>query len=573
MVNRNLFKSASPRDVIKNEAGGVAYKMSAKHALAQYAFTGTLANTFYIGAQAQLDAVLKLCKECDPEYVAKTAIAARKGYMKDMPAMLAAYLHATDPKLLAKVFDRIINNGLMLKKFVQIVRSGVTGRRGFGSTTKRTIRKWFDGRTDVQLMYDNIGGGKAVSLEHILRMVRPKPKDKTRSAMYAWIRGAKITEGTLIQPVRFKTEDGTFKEEERCYNFADLPERLRLWEAYKAHPDEFEYPPKVPFRMLTSLKLGTKEWTGIAKNMSWDELRQNLVTLNRHGVFDSPDMVKQVCDRLRSPEEIAKANVFPYQLLAAYLNTGPTPTGYGWTTSYWNTMGQHDAKGKEADRIKVPKELRYALEAALEEAVKNVPTVEGKVFICPDTSGSMGYPITGDRYHYGKPPATKVRCVDVAGLITAAILRRNPRAAALPFSTRVHDVELHPMASVMQNAEKFTSLGGGGTSCSEPLRVLNGLNAEGDVVVFVSDYESWSDPRGNSGTAMMQQWNRFKVRNPQAKLICIDLTPRGNKQVRSHPDILHIGGFSDQVFNIMRDFVEGELGPEQWIGTIKEVSL
>jgi 60 kDa SS-A/Ro ribonucleoprotein len=286
-------------------------------------------------------------------------------------------------------------------------------------------------------------------------------------------------------------------------------------------------------------------------------------------------MVDYACKKLRDPDEIAKARCFPYQLLATYLNTGATPEGFGWTTRYWQTYSRYDdGKGKAADAITIPKEVRNALESAMEVAIQNVPAIPGQVFICPDTSGSMGYPVTGLRdYGYGKSPSTKVRCVDVAGLVTAAVLRRNPMARALPFSTKVHDIELHPMDSILRNAAKFSALGGGGTACSEPLRVLNALNAEGDVVIFVSDYESWSDPSGNRGTAMMQEWNRFKVRNPKAKLVCIDVTPRRNHQAKQNPDVLCVGGFSDQVFKIMDQFVTGKLHPDHWVGLIESVEL
>jgi len=412
-----------------------------------------------------------------------------------------------------------------------------------------------------------------VSLADVLRLVRPSPKDKTRSALYAWIRGATVQDGErLVQKIRYKDrQTQEFVEKDRVHSFDDLPQRLKLWEMYKSDPSGFGSPPKVPFQMLTSLDLGVEEWETIAKNMSWQELRQNLNTLQRHGVLANPRMSEYVCAKLSSSEEILKAKCFPYQLLVAYLNTGPSPKGFGWTANYWQNAEAD--KGKDADRITVPKEVRYALEAALELAVKNVPTIDGKVFVCPDTSGSMGYPVTGDRGYYGKPPSTKVRCVDVAGLMTAAILRRNPTAAALPFNTRVHDIELNPMDSVMRNAARFSSLGGGGTACSEPLRVLNSLNAIGDVVIFVSDYESWADTKTGSGTAMMQEWNRFKVRNPKAKLVCVDITPHDNRQLLSHPDIMYVGGFSDQVFTMIDRFVKGELSANHWTTEIKKIEV
>ena len=143
---QNLFKSTPgpllPATNAMNEAGGVAYGRSPKAMLAQYAATGCLAGTFYATAEQQLATVLGLCgsPEIDPEFVARTAVYARtKAHMKDLPVLLAATLTVRGPGLLAEVFDRVIDDGRMLRNFVQIVRSGVVGRKSLGSLPKRLV--------------------------------------------------------------------------------------------------------------------------------------------------------------------------------------------------------------------------------------------------------------------------------------------------------------------------------------------------------------------------------------------------------------------------------------------------
>ena len=114
-----------------NEAGGLAYKLSAKEALAQLAATGCLSQTFYANEVDQLKTILELTSDSgvDDEFLAKLALYARvKGYMKDMPAILCAVLASRKSPLLDKVFPVVIDNGKMLRNFVMAVRSGVTGR-------------------------------------------------------------------------------------------------------------------------------------------------------------------------------------------------------------------------------------------------------------------------------------------------------------------------------------------------------------------------------------------------------------------------------------------------------------
>jgi len=116
-------------------------------------------------------------------------------------------------------------------------------------------------------------------------------------------------------------------------------------------------------------------------------------------------------------------------------------------------------------------------------------------------------------------------------------------------------------------------VGGGGTNCSAPLALLNEWKAEGDLVVFVSDYESWADPRVGRGTEMMRQWGIFRARNPRARLVCIDVQPYRSVQAQEREDVLNVGGFSDQVFDVLAEFAAGRLNANHWVGLINQVAL
>ncbi|PTY01577.1 RNA-binding protein [Verrucomicrobia bacterium LW23] len=542
MANTSLFKSIVgklvPATNTRNEAGGSAYAFTPRHALAQYATTGCLTRTYYASAETQLEKVLGFARQVAPEFLAKTAVYAREaGFMKDMPALLCAVLatpvahadiepgtpaaaelaaaNAARAELLKKIFPRVIDNGRMLRNFVQIIRSGQTGRKSLGSLPKRLVVDWLNAATDKTLFEASVGN--APSLADVIRMVHPRPADPARAALYGYL---------IDQP----------------HDAALLPEQVRDFEAYKAGATRVL--PKVPFQMLTALELGKAEWTSIAETAPWHMTRMNLNTFARHGVFDNNDAIADtVAARLRNAEAIGKARVFPYQLLAAYLASASTR--------------------------EVPRKVTEALQDAMEIATANVPVVQGKVWVLPDVSGSMSCPVNG----YGTAVRSKVRCIDVAALIAATILRKNPEAQVLPFDTEVRNVTLNPRDSVMTNAHKLARLQGGGTSCSAPLIELNRRRAQGDLVIYVSDNESWMDtPRGR-GTCVMQAWKEFKKRNPNAKLVCIDLQPYGSTQAEEADDILNVGGFSDHVFTIVRDFAEGNLSPAHWVGEIEKIAL
>jgi len=527
MANKTLFKSLVgkliPATDAINEERASAYALAPKHQLAQYAATGCLNTTFYTAADEQLAKVLELCADIDAEFIAKTAVFCReRGFMKDMPALLCAVLSVKDRDLLARVFPRVIDNAKMLRNFVQIVRSGTVGRKSLGSAPKRLVREWLDARDPATLFKANVG--QDPSLTDIVKMVHPKPKDAAREALFGYFIG-------------------------RDYAFDALPDVVREFEAFKQalndkHAGDVRTEvPDVPFQMLTALELGTAEWTAIARRAPWQMTRMNLNTFARHGVFGEAGLVELVADRLRDAKAIAKARVFPYQLLVAY------------------TMANANAG--------IPKEVCEALQDAMEIAIGNVPSVAGQVYVCPDVSGSMSSPVTG----YRKGATTSVRCIDVAALVAAAVLRKNARTEVLPFECDVVKVNLNSRDSVMTNAAKLAAVGGGGTNCSAPLELLNRRKAKGDLVIFISDYESWVDAGGGRGTATMREWNAFKQRNPNARLACIDVQPYRTVQAVERADILNVGGFSDQVFDVVSEFARGELNADHWIGVIESVEL
>lgn len=544
MANKQLFASSRgrllPAADTFNEAGGLAYALPPKAALAQLVMTGSLGNAFYADAQAQLGALLDIARQVDPLYVAKTAVFARRhGYMKDTPAVLVALLTLGSPELSRRAFGRVIDNGRMLRNFVQILRSGALGRKSLGSAPKRLVQRWLDGRTVEQLMNDAVG--QSPSLADIIKMVHPRPVNAEREALYGWLLGRTVSPG-------------------------QLPEPVQAYEAFKAalaSGDQDAPLPAVNFQLLTALPLGRAHWIDIARRAPWQTLRMNLNTFARHGVFGEPspanalqealtrsrltvteppaDLVPELAARLGDAETIRRARVFPYQLLATRRALDP----------------------------RVPGELREAVQDALEIALENVPALAGKVYVLPDVSGSMQAPVTG----YRQGATSQVTCRDAAALIASAILRHNPSAEVIAFDDQIRPLALNPRDSVTTNAAILARTGGGGTNTSQPLAWLNARHARGDLVVYCSDNESWVDSNRQGATETLRQWEAFRARNPAARLVCLDLQPYASSQAVSRADILNIGGFSDAVFEVLGRFARGEHDGEQWVAAIDAVEV
>lgn len=526
MANKRLFSSIfrrEPRANAVNEAGGAAYAMDPKHALAQVAATGTFGNVYYASAQAQLDELRGLIDQVnDNEFLAKLAVYAReKAFMKDLPAALLVALSTRDTKLMHQVFDRVVDNGRVLRTVFQMVRSGQFGRKSLASSMQRAFQRWLNEASVSKLLSASIGNDP--SLRDVLRLARPTPKDNQRRALFGWLTDKEVSKWAPAAE-------------------ADLPIEVQKLIAYRQASSEdvqAQLVADLPARwdLLADVASGPAVWKALARRMGPQALRMNLNTLLRHQVLSDPEMVDFVAARLSDAEAIRRSRQFPYQYLAAYLNVSSD----------------------------VPDKIRQALNQAAEIACGNIPVLPGPVLIGVDTSGSMSSPVSGFR---GRGATSRMRCVDVAALFAAAVLRKNPDSVVVPFDTQAYDVSMDPADTILSLAKRLAKFGGGGTDCSIPLRVANERYKRRAFagVVLVSDNESWvyanrafaMSPDG--GTGVMREWLKFEKHQrqlgvAQPKLICIDIQPYTTTQAPERANILNIGGFSDAVFQVVASFL------------------
>jgi 60 kDa SS-A/Ro ribonucleoprotein len=539
MANKGLFaslKSLLPRADARNEEGAPAYRLPPKHALAQLAATGCFNGAFYATAENQLETLLTLVGQVDDNvFLAQLAVYSReRAFMKDMPAALLLILSKRDPLLFHRVFDRVVDNGRVLRTLFQMVRSGQFGRKSLSYSLQRAFQRWLNQAGVGQLLAASIGSDP--SLRDVLRLARPTPTDNVRRALFGWL---------TDKPIEKWAPAGA----------DDLPTEIRALAAYRAAQTEAEQVETLRharFRwdLLADAARGPLVWKAIARQMGPQALRMNLSTLRRHGALDDTEIVEFVAARIADAEEIRQSRQFPYQYLAAYLNA----------------------------EIDVPQKIKAALCQAAEIACGNVPRLAGPVVIGLDVSGSMQSPVTGVRGHGA---TSRVRCVDVAALFAAAILRRNPDSVVIPFDNKAFWVTIDPQDTILSLAERLAKYGGGGTDCSLPLAKANAWHPRRRFAgcVLVSDCESWIGAGRYNSTAVMTKWREFVSNQVRLqggayagpKLVCIDLQPYTTTQAPDRSDILNVGGFSDTVFEVAASFLAGE--PGRFVAEVEAVVL
>lgn len=520
-MDRSMFSTTRPRERkadTRNKAGGKAYSIPAKVALAKYVVTGHLGETYYANAEVAVEELLDLMHQCDNEWIAKVAVYGRRdALIKDAPALMTGYLAVHAPELFERVAPRVLNNGRMVRNLVQVLRSGILDRTGdpvknLPRCARRYIAGWLCERTPEKLLNESVG--QSPSVADMIKMVHPKASNEEQNRFFAYLIGKKV-------------------------DLEAVPGNVGKLEAFRANPSDVPVP-DVDFRLLQNVELSKQQWKQLAIMMNWHSLRMNLNALARHGVFDDDSFTKSIAARINDPETIRKVGVMPYQLFMTYLaiqNGG------------------------------LPMRIKLAIQDAAEIAVENVPLIDDEIALCIDVSGSMGWtPVTGNR-----KVASKMMCRQVAALIAAAVVRRNPtKTTVYPFTTVVHDWQFNPRDSLMSLAESMGRLPSGGTACSAPMHQIVEGRALPGLIWYVSDSESWAD-RPSYGTTLQSLWTKYRKRRPDARLVLHDLVPQRTTQAKGE-SILHVGGFSDAVFQVVDAFAAGK-GDQAWIDAMEMVSV
>jgi len=513
MVNTKLFKSCDT--TVRNEAGGKAYENTAKHALAQIACTGYFQDTFYASDEQILQTLKNKVEEVIKEpdgftFIAKLAVYSRnKAHMKDMPSFLCA--------ILAKHKQ----TDLLKKVFAKCVnnakqlRSFIQISRSMEinvsrRSIKNLVRQWFNSVSDIEML--NATVGNSPSLTDIIKMCHVKVDGKPKKALLNYILGTK-------------------------YNSEDLPGFVHAFENFKKGVCS-DVPEGLDFRLLdcvSDYNQLKQMWTKQASRKNWHFIRMNLNNFFKYGVLQDKKALNNICNTLR---DCSSVKYMPYQVFTAYNNINEN----------------------------MPVEIREALHDAMEKSVNNVPAFSGDLAICVDISSSMLSTVSHK---------SKATFVEIAALFTASILRVNPRAKVVPFNNSVNtNLRLEPRDTVLTNANKIAQIASGGTRCESALEYLNTYGVP-DNIVFISDNQSWvsHSPDYTPYTGYQREWNKILKKNPKCRMVCLDIAPYITSQCKDNSNVLKVGGFSDSVFEVAKEFLENSVEKDKWMAIIDHVSI
>lgn len=258
-----------------------------------------------------------------------------------------------------------------------------------------------------------------------------------------------------------------------------------------------------------SAKPNKETWEKLIKNdsLGYMALIRNLNNFIKYNISDT--VIKLVANKLTNLEAIKKSRQLPFRFYTAYKN------------------------------VKGNRLLSDAISEAMDIAVSNVPTFEGKTLIAIDTSGSM----------MGNP-------IEKAAIFGATLLKSNVGADVVLYDTSIKEFNGSGRTPVVDLADRIIKdADGGGTDTSLVFQYASQFNKKYDRIVIISDNQSWVDSFWN-GRGTQQSYNEYKKTGTDPFIYAIDIEGYGTKDIEGGK-IFHLCGWSDRLLDFIGQAEKG----------------
>lgn len=158
-------------------------------------------------------------------------------------------------------------------------------------------------------------------------------------------------------------------------------------------------------------------------------LMRNLTSLLKNGVFNDEKVLEFACNKLRDKQAVVQSKLLPFRFLTAY---------------------------RELEKFGSNRQvvlLKEAVEDALDASIENVDLIPGLTAVLVDTSGSMGYAISGN---------SSVTAADMA-LVLGAIAYKKGMGDLFVFANSCQQITVSRRSPVLEivRAAKQVYVGGG----------------------------------------------------------------------------------------------------------------
>jgi len=391
--------------------------------------------------------------------------------------------------------------GYWLANYGRALPMGV--KRGIGDAAVRLYTE------RNALKYD--GGSRGVRMGDVLNLTHPTPGAAWQSDLFRYLLDRRhghaegVVPETLATILAATDLDATPEGQRRALLRERGPEALAdagyTWERLSGW---------LPGGM------DAEAWEAIIPSMGYMALLRNLRNFEQAKVEKA--VLKGVADHLADPEAVAKSRQFPYRFFSAWKASGSTFFG-------------------------------AALEAALDESVKNLPIFSGRTLVAIDTSGSMQSPVSG---------RSQAQCYEVGALFGSAVAARSDCDVIL-YADRWD--WFTPEVSVLRSVEKVRRLIGEvgyGTNTWPSVAQAFANKGGYDRIVVMTDCQDHPARGGLYG-------HRDTSTLPDVPIYVWDLRGYEATNIDNTPGRYLFGGFSDAAFKMIALIERGQNAEWPWL--------
>lgn len=263
-----------------------------------------------------------------------------------------------------------------------------------------------------------------------------------------------------------------------------------------------------------------KVWESIIPAMGYMALLRNLRNFDEAGV--SVPTKARIVARLTNPEQVARSMQFPYRFLSAF----DAVNSVTWSA---------------------------ALEIALQESIKNIPSLPGSTLVLVDTSASMGSGVFSVH--------SKMTPVRAGALFGVALAAKGEKVDLCGFADGVFTHQVRPGASVLLETQRFCRRIGEVGHGTQMIQAVDARYRDHDRIVLVSDMQIFP---AHGGSVYGFAANVDKTVPPQVPIYGFNLAGYAQAALPSKPNRYEFGGLTDATFKMIPLLERGERALWPW---------
>lgn len=437
----------------------------------------------------------------------------------DIPTKRAAYSAIKDVCRTPTQLFQLIN-------YIETIDEKTTG---WGRGLRRAVCDWYNSNSNnpvrLAMQVTKYWNRHGWCHKDLFRLSHIKPVDEAVGFIVRYsVKGMQEAE-------KFYLEDGSLGNEnlqkvhkylkavEEAKQCMELPRVLELIQ-------EFDL---VREQLRTEMLNQPEVWTQMLRGMPLTAMLRNLNKMTSLNLFEDPDRVLVVKEKLGNMEAMRKARVHPFRLLLAH---HIYKQGHGDKGSLTWTPNQ---------------KILDAMEAAFYESFGLVQPTNKRILIALDISGSMT----------SKFMNSPVECREAATLMAMVTVKVEPNCDIVGFHNKLVPLDMfkNPAKKLDDLVYETHHLGFGTTDCSKPMTWARHKNKEYDAFIIYTDSETNSH-RTPPWLALKKY--RDKMNLPNAKLIVVGIAGYGFTIAQPGDiNMLDVVGFDTETPGVISDFLTG----------------